>query len=131
MTTPSKQHLIVITHGGEDGGQSAILASKLAISLQAMGVGVHIFLTLSGTRWAMEGSGHGFRLEGEPSLEDYIQTFLSAGGEFMVCAPCVSAYCSLPSLDSSTFEGAMRQRSRYAGLASVAERMMHMEATVF
>ncbi len=124
-------HLIIITRGREDGGQAALLGAKLALALQAMGTNVSIFLTLSGTRWAFEGTGEDVQIADEPSLAVYLSTYLEQDGPMLVCSPCLDAYCFLPTMDSDAFRKSLRKGAHYAGLSSVAEIMIKGQVTVF
>jgi len=124
-------YLIIITRGREDGGHAATLGAELAVTLQAMNSKAAIFLTLSGTRWAYEGTGSDVQVPGHLCLEEYFQAFLKEGGELLVCSPCVAAYCHLPALGDEELKRGLRPTARYVGLATVAERLMQGRATVF
>lgn len=125
------EYLIMITRGREDGGHAATLGAELAVTLQAMNSKAAIFLTLSGTRWAYEGAGDDVTVPGHLCLEEYFRAFLKEGGELLVCSPCIAAYCHLPALDTAELNRGLRENARYVGLATIAERLMLGNATVF
>lgn len=125
-----KAQLVIITKGTEDGGSTATFGAKLALSFLSMGVETSIFLTLAGTHWAIQGSGLKICLPGELSLEEYFEGFEELGGTILVCSPCVEAYCSISFSERDLNKSPMRKCAHYAGMASVAERMLVGNATV-
>ncbi len=126
-----KDYLIVITQGREDGGNSANLAMKLAVSLQLLQRNVSVFLTLGGTRWAFEGTAKDIQFPDQPPLEEFIQDFLDMGGDLMICSPCIDAYCFIPNMEKEKFDEKLREGARYVGLAAVAEKLIKGQASFF
>ncbi len=126
-----KQHLVMITRGREDGGHAATQGAELAVTLQSMNYHVSMFLTLSGTRWAYDGTGEDVNVPGHLCLEEYFKTFVDYGGELLVCSPCVAAYCHLPSLSDEDLLKGLRKSAEYVGLATVAGRLTQGNATIF
>ena len=126
-----KKHLIIITKGREDGGKAATNGAELAVTFQAMNHEVSVFLTLGGTHWAYKETGMDVHVPGHMCLEDYFSAFTSNGGELMVCAPCVASYCHLPMLTDEELSRGLREGAQYVGLATVANRLISCNATVF
>jgi predicted peroxiredoxin len=126
-----KGHLIIITRGREDGGMAATQGLELAVTLQAMNYQVSIFLTLGGTRWAYQETGVDIKVPGHLCLEEYFTSFAEQDGELLVCSPCVAAYCHLPSIPSEDLNLGIRDGAEYVGMATVAERLCRINATVF
>lgn len=126
-----EEHVVVITQGREDGGNAATFGFKYAVSIQMMNHPVSVFLTLGATRWSFRDTARDIRVPGEPCLEEYIQTFLQGGGDLMICSPCIAAYCYIPGIEIEEYEKTLRKNSRYVGLATVAEKLMHGSAMVF
>lgn len=114
--TESTQTMVVLTTGKHDRGARATLAFSWACSALALGKRTSVFLTMDGTIWAMRGSASGVQVEGFEPLTNYIETFLSLGGEMMVCAPCTEYYCAAPRPDASP---ALLEGANLAGLATV------------
>ncbi len=125
------EYLVVITQGREDGGRAANLGAKLAITMQAMNYNVSIFLTLAGTRWAFVGTAEDVQFPDEPPAEEYFKAFTDNGGSLLICSPCLNAYCFIPTMDKSDFKQSLRDGARYVGLATVAEKLILGEATIF
>jgi predicted peroxiredoxin len=123
--------LIIITKGREDGGHAMTLGIKLAVSFQAIGTPVSIFLTLGGTRWAFRGTASSVFENNDMALEQYFEQYAELGGELMVCSPCLTAYCAIPDQDEEEQQRSMRKNANYVGLATVAERLMTESASVF
>lgn len=108
-----------------------MLAFKLAVTMQAMQQKTSVFLTLAATRWGFQGTAKDLILPGEPSLEEFIDSFIESDGELLICSPCIEAYCYLPGLEEEFYQEKIRPNSRYVGLATIAEKMFDGEATVF
>ena len=126
-----KDHLIILTKGKEDGGKSAVLGLKLAVTLQSMNRNISIFLTLGATIWSLSKSGENIQLPDELTLEEYFEFFLENGGELLVCAPCIEAYCCIPPPAENGEELQRKRKAKYVGLATVAEKLINGHATLF
>jgi predicted peroxiredoxin len=85
----SNQHLIVLTHGQEDGGGRATLAFALAVSLQAMGGDVAVYLNAQAAIWAYDWVIKRANIPGFDRLETYVNLYRESGGQIYVCASCV------------------------------------------
>ncbi len=127
----NREYLIIITTGREDGGRAATLGMEMAVTMQAMNNHVSIFLTLSGTYWAYRNATEGIQFPGHLPLEEYRSQFLSAGGELLLCSPCVAAYCHLPQDAPEPLKEQLLPEARYVGLATIAEKIMVCDASVF
>lgn len=126
-----REYLIIITKGREDGGKAATLGMEMAVTMQAMNYHVSIFLTLGGTYWAYRESTEGIQVPGHLPLSEYRDAFLAAGGDLMLCAPCVAAYCHLPESSPKELKQQLLPQARYVGLATVAEKLMYCDGFVF
>ena len=117
-TTPDQ--LITLTTGKSDRGTSAILAFSWGCAALAMGKSVSVFLTMDGTVWAMKGAAKGVEVGGFEPLENYIDQFLSLGGDILVCAPCSDYYCSLDHQDDHS---QLINDTQLTGLATIVSKM--------
>ena len=126
-----KEHLIILTKGKEDGGKSAVLGLKLAVTLQTMNRDVSLFLTLGATIWSLMNSAENIQLPNELTLEEYFEFFLESGGQLLVCAPCIEAYCCIPPHIEGGEEKQKRRKAKYVGLATVADKLISGHATLF
>ena len=113
------QTMVVLTTGKHDRGARATLAFSWACSALALGKKTSIFLTMDGTIWAMRGSAAGVQVDGFEPLANYVETFLSLGGEMMVCAPCTEYYCAI---SHGTSDDALIDGADLAGLATVVAK---------
>lgn len=82
-------HLVVLTHGQEDGGGRATLAFALAVSLQAMGGDVCVYLNSHAAIWAYDWLIKRTSIPGFDKLETYVDLFREAEGKIYVCASCI------------------------------------------
>jgi len=115
--------------GKQDRGARATLAFSWGCASLAMGKEVTMFLTMEGTIWATKGAMIGVMVEGFESLEDYLEQFLTLGGELLVCAPCTEYYCSF---DRSQIGSIMAEDAKLTGLATIVSKMgEHTKAITF
>jgi predicted peroxiredoxin len=90
MNDDSQQkHVIVLTAGMEDGGARATLAMALAVSLQAMGCDVAVYMNFQAAIWALRNATSSIHIRGFDSLETYIDLFQESGGKIYVCTSCI------------------------------------------
>jgi predicted peroxiredoxin len=119
MTRDTK-FMIVLTTGPEDGGARATLAFALAVSLQAMGNDVALYLNNRAAHWAQKNSTEHIQIKGFDSLNTYISHFLEAEGQLYFCASCLE---DLPGGDAS-LESVMRAGVTPAGVTTLASLML-------
>lgn len=108
--------MVVLTSGKQDRGARATLAFSWACSALALGKATSLFLTMDGTVWAMKKAADGVQVDGFEQLSNYLETFLSLGGNLLVCAPCTEYYCSM---SSEAGPAALIEGAELAGLATV------------
>jgi len=88
MNDGQQKHVIVLTCGTEDGGARATLAMALAVSLQAMGCDVAVYMNFQAAIWALKGATRSIQIPGFDSLETYLKLFEDGGGKVYACASC-------------------------------------------
>ncbi len=131
MTHDQNQHLLVLTHGQEDGGSRATLAFALAVSLQAMGSDVAVYLHEQASLWAFEGASQSIHIPGFDSLQTYIDLFLEGAGTLYVCASCAN---DLPnkaggySLSTVSKLGALKPTVIPAGITTLASLLLNRKS---
>ncbi|MCK6509900.1 DsrE family protein [Myxococcota bacterium] len=127
MTKTPKGHLIVLTHGQEDGGSRATLAFALAVSLQAMGEEVVVFLHAQAAIWAFESVLQSIHIPGFDRLDIYTKLFEEAGGQIYVCASCAEeTQAALPPQAHQV--GGLRSCVTQAGLTKLASLLITHKA---
>ena len=85
------QKLVVIcTHAAED-PERATIPFVVATTAQAMDVEVIMGFQVDGVRLASKGVVEGIAAPGFPPLKDLFAAYREAGGEFLVCGPCVQS----------------------------------------
>jgi len=119
--------LITLTTGKQDRGTRATLAFAWGCAALAMGQKVTLYLTMDGTVWGTKGSMKGVQVGGFEPLEDYLEQFLTLGGELLVCAPCSEYYCSF---DRGALPTTMIEESNLTGLATIVSRMGDKTKTI-
>jgi len=120
MAMEPVQTMIVLTTGKQDRGTRATLAFSWGCAALAMGQRTAIYLTMDGTIWAAQGAERGVAVNGFEPLSEYLEQFLSLGGEILVCAPCSEYYCSLDGLVPGSV---LREGTTLVGLATVVHRI--------
>ncbi len=118
------RHLLVLTHGQEDGGSRATLAFALAVSLQAMGADVVVYLHSHASVWAFEKVSQNIHIPGFDSLGVYIDLFLEAKGTIYACASCVDDINNDPRYVGQYAVGPVRSKVVPAGITTLASLMM-------
>lgn len=128
MTKTPKGHLIVLTHGQEDGGSRATLAFALAVSLQAMGEEVVVFLHAQAAIWAFEAALQSIHIPGFDRLDTYTKLFEEAGGQIYVCASCAEETQATLPPHAQHATGALRSCVTQAGLTKLASLLITHKA---
>ncbi|MGC8493041.1 MAG: DsrE family protein [Syntrophobacteraceae bacterium] len=86
---PEKEKILyIVTHGGED-PERATFPFMLATAAQTMEVETVVMLQGAGVFLAKKGYLDHVSAAGLPPLKDLVQTFLSEGGQLLVCIPCI------------------------------------------
>ncbi|HAA58125.1 MAG TPA: hypothetical protein DCE42_25405 [Myxococcales bacterium] len=125
------KHILVLTRGQEDGGSRATLAFALAVSLQAMGSEVAIYLNSQSAIWAFNFPVQRVHIQGFDPLENYIDLFQEAGGELFVCATCVDSLTSGYKENVMATLGPFREGVTSAGLTTLASLIMERKCLSF
>jgi predicted peroxiredoxin len=88
MAAAAKNVVIIVTVGKSDNGKQATMAFSCAMSAQALGHNVAIFLTSDGAVWGYRGSAQGIMVQGFPPLAELINQFLDEAGRLILCSVC-------------------------------------------
>jgi predicted peroxiredoxin len=84
---PEKEKIVyIVTHGGED-PERATFPFMFATAAQAMEVETVVTLQGAGVYLAKKGYLDHVGAAGLPPLKDLVQTFISEGGQLLVCIP--------------------------------------------
>ena len=129
MSNEKQKHLIMVTHGVEDGIRQILFAFQFAITLRNMGVEVSMFLTGLAAKWAYRGIDQTVQGDDFAVLKDYIQEFLNSGGTIMVCRTCYGEEYNIKGrqeMDESVAEGV-----KLVGLNVIAEQSLECKLIVF
>lgn len=132
MNKPSHKHVLVLTHGQEDGGARATLAFALAVSLQAMGCDVAIYLNFQAAVWAFPNFSQTIEIKGFDKLQTYINLFQEAGGKLYVCSSCFE---NIPGWSAeqpnNSGYGPLRQGIIPAGVTTLASLLIDRKPLTF
>jgi len=82
--------VIMCTHGPED-PERATIPFVMATAAQAADVEVVIGLQADGVRLAAKGIADGMAAPSFPMLKDLFNAYFEAGGQLLVCGPCVQS----------------------------------------
>ncbi len=132
MKERDKKHLIVITHGQEDGGARATLGFALAVTLQAMGCDVAVYLNFQAAVWAFPNVTESCHIKGFERLQTYISLFQESGGKIYICSSCFE---NLPRWSSDDVEqsafGPMNKNVIPAGVTTLAALLIERKTLTF
>jgi len=118
--TAELDSMIVLTTGKQDRGTRATLAFSWGCAALAMGRKVAMYMTMDGTVWATRGAMAGVEVGGFEPLTDYLDQFMSLGGDILVCAPCSEYYCSF---DRDRIPGTLLEEAELVGLATIVNKI--------
>jgi predicted peroxiredoxin len=124
---PSRNYVVMLTSGCNDGGKRATLAFAAACAALSLDLDTHVFLIGDGSHWAYEGNSDPVSEPGFPPLSELMDVFCDLGGEIYICATC-DRVCSVPG------EGQRRKRRadiQPRGLASVLSHMIGGTSVTF
>ncbi len=107
--------VIILTTGPEDLGNRATLAFSMGVSALISGAKTSIYMTMGGTVWSRSASLGNVHVAGFEPLREYVEQFIEAGGQIMVCSPCNEFYCAM-GRGGDLLEGA-----EICGLATVVD----------
>ena len=82
--------VIICTHGPED-PERATLPFVVATAAQASDVEVVMGFQVNGVMLAKKGCAEHVFASGFPALKDLMDAYIEAGGEMLVCGPCVNS----------------------------------------
>jgi predicted peroxiredoxin len=121
--------LIVITTGQEDGGGRATLGYALAVSLQAMGCDVAIYLNFHAAVWALVGTSQHIKIKGFDTLQTYMKIFEEGGGSLFVCSTCLE---TLPAMRERVGgHSLLREGATLAGVTTLAALLSERKTISF
>jgi predicted peroxiredoxin len=90
MADKSDKLVIVATHA-EESPDKATIPFVMGNAALAMDVKVTVVLQVTAVYLAMNGYADHVHAAGFPPLSDLLEAFFEAGGEVMVCSPCLQA----------------------------------------
>lgn len=125
-----QKHLLVLTHGREDGGARATLTFALAVSLQAMGCDVCVYLNSQASIWSFEKPLESVQTPGFDSLLTYISLFEQSGGQIYVCSTCTETLIGEEPQQRTMF-GTIRKEVVPAGVTTLASLMIERKTLSF
>lgn len=85
------QKLVIIATHAEENPDKATIPFAIASAALAMDVQAKIILQTTAVFLATEGYARHVHSAGFPPLSDMMEAFLEAGGQLMVCSPCLQA----------------------------------------
>lgn len=124
-----QKHLIMITHGVEDGIRQILFAFQFSITLVNMGVDVTVFLTGLAAKWAYKGIEHTVQGDEFSVLRDYIKEFTKNGGAILVCRTCYGEEYNLKGRDA--MDQTVAEGVKLVGLNVIAEKSLDSKVIVF
>lgn len=117
--TETRNYVVMLTSGKEDGGKRATIAFSAACSAVAMDMNPHVFLIGDGSYWAYEGHTQGIHTTGFPPLEELVEMYIELGGNLYVCSACDLVCSAQP--DTNKHPPVKRAGVEPRGLASVLQ----------
>jgi len=118
---PSRNYVVMLTSGNQDGGKRATLAFAAACAAISLDLDTHIFLIGDGAHWAYEGNCEPISQQGFPSLINLFDSFIDLGGKVYICSTCDSV-CSVPEEGGQAIK--RRDDVQPRGLAAVLSHMV-------
>lgn len=79
--------VISLTHAADDVDRSSV-AMVVAGASVASSQQTTVFLSSEGVRLAQKGTADGLHEEGFAPMADLVNSYVEAGGTFLVCSPC-------------------------------------------
>lgn len=122
-------YTVILASGLEDGGKRATLALSMGCTALSMDLDTHLFLVGAGSYWAYQGHADGIRIDGFPSLEELLETFVDLDGDLSVCSTCDQALCHATSPRHN--ELTRRPGVRIQGMAALMDHLMQGRAVTF
>lgn len=104
MPEKKADKLVIIATHAEESPDKATIPFVMGNAALAMDVRATIILQVTGVYLAMKGYADHVHAAGFPPLSELIEAFFEAGGQIMVCSPCMSARKIAP---ENLIEGAM------------------------
>ena len=126
---PGNRYTIILASGAEDGGKRATLALSMACTALSMDLSTLLFLAGNGSYWAYQSHADGIQIDGFPSLDELLQSFVDLGGNLAVCSACNQAMCHTSGSHNKTLT--LRPEVQVRGMATVMEHLMHGRAVTF
>ena len=126
---PGDLYTVILASGMEDGGRRATLALSMACTALSMDLSTHLFLVGAGSYWAYQSHADGIQVDGFPSLDELLESFMDLGGNLAVCSTCNQALCHA----SGSHDTILMRRPgvQVQGMATVMEHLMQGRAVTF
>lgn len=83
------EKLVIITTCGNENAEKATLPFVLATAAQASDVEVVVILQASAVVLAKQGEAEKVNAKGFMPLKDLFEAYISSGGRFLLCSPCL------------------------------------------
>lgn len=124
-----QKHLIIISHGVEDGLRQILFGFQFALTIANMGVETSLFLTGLASRWAYKGVGTTIQGDEFIALKGYFDSFIEANGKILVCRSCYTEEYNLT--DDENVDQTLSEGVNLVGLSVVAELAMESKVITF
>jgi len=126
---PGNRYTMILASGAEDGGKRATLALSMACTALSMDLSTLLFLAGNGSYWAYQGHADGIRIDGFPSLDELLQSFVDLGGNLSVCSTSNQAMCHTSGSHDKAW--ALRPEVQVQSMATVMEHLLQGRAVTF
>jgi predicted peroxiredoxin len=124
----SRNYVVMLTSGGNDGGKRATLAFATACAALSLDLDTLVFLIGDGSHWAYVGNSGPVSEPGFPPLSELMDDFTDLGGEIYICATC-ERVCTTLGEDGQLSE--RRPEIQPRGLAAVLSHMVGGTSVTF
>jgi len=125
-----QKHLIIVTHGIDDGIRQMLFALQYGMTLINMNLDVTMFLTGLAVRWSYKELAR-LRGKGEfVTAMDYLSMFIEGGGKVKVCTTCYEDEM-ISTFREKEIASTLIKGAELVGLTEVAEESLDRKVTVF
>ena len=126
---PGNRYTMILASGAEDGGKRATLALSMACTALSMDLSTLLFLAGNGSYWAYQGHADGIQIDGFPSLDELLQSFVDLGGNLSVCSTCNQSMCYTSGSHDKALT--LRPEVQVQGMATMMEHLLQGHAVTF
>lgn len=123
------RYTVILASGAEDGGKRATLALSMACTALTMDQNTLLFLVGDGSYWAYQGHADGIQIDGFPSLDELLESFVDLGGNLSVCSTCNQAMCYTSGRHDKALT--LRPEVQVQGMATVMAHLLQGRAATF